>query len=271
MNADQNTVSRRCPPFPEALARVHPDNLDPDGREVAIVRLMLGHGADPKSCWFAGPTSSAGGPQSLTMCVMDYAVRSRSETLLSLVRERGAPVNTKSSSSLATAAERGDLQGVGLLAEGGTPVGTALGGAVKNFRFDVVDYLDTRPGALEFKAPRTTSLADSALARAVDGKVQDGLTASEQAFMTAARRGNTEAVMAELGRGVRINRLDDYSLSAHMRAAAWGHTETVRALLKAGADPDLMDTKDGAAPGSRVVRVGRARRTIDGHGRTTRR
>ena len=59
--------------------------------------------------------------------------------------------------------------------------------------------------------------------------------------MTAARRGETALALAELQRGVRVDRLDDYGLSALMRAAAWGHDETVRALLKAGADANLMN------------------------------
>ena len=139
------------------------------------------------------------------------------------------------------AAQAGDLAQVKALVERGEPIGLALGWAVNSLRLDIVEYLDGRPGALEFKAPRATSAADGLFAKAVDGHVRGGLTQSEQTFMTAARHGDTKAVLAELARGVKVDRIDDYSLTALMRAAAWGHVETVDALLKAGANPDLME------------------------------
>ena len=93
---------------------------------------------------------------------------------------------------------------------------------------------------------RSDAIGPQLFSKAVDGKVQGGLTASEQAFMTAARRGETTAVLSELGKGVKVDRLDDYSLSALMRAAAWGHVETMNALLKAGANPNLMNNRTAA-------------------------
>ena len=243
LNADQRTVGARCRPFPEALAKVHSEKLDGDRRGIEIVRLMLDHGADPGSCWFLGSTKSAGISRSTNRCVTEYAVRSQSDELFKLVMARGAGAGDKGSNAaaLAAAARDGRLDFVRTLAETGAPLNAALGEAVGAFRFEVVAYLDGKPGAREFKAPRDTSLADSALAKVVDGHVQGGLTASEQAFMTAARRGETDAVRAGLAQGVPIDRLDDYSLSALMRAAAWGHNATVGALLKAGANPNLMN------------------------------
>jgi ankyrin repeat protein len=152
-----------------------------------------------------------------------------------------APTATPTTNEVMRAVQRGDFAQVKALVERGEPISLGLGWAVKSLRLDMVEYLDGRPGALEFKAPRATSFAEGLSARMVDGHVQGGLTQSEQTYMTAARHGETKAVLAELARGVKVDRIDDYSLTALMRAAAWGHVETVDALLKAGANPDLMN------------------------------
>ena len=245
LNADQHAVGLRCRPFPEALERVLYD-VKSETRGVEIVRLMLDHGADPNSCWYQGSTKTGGSRQSLDICVAQYAMQSKSAELLNLVTERGATLKGPGTGALIVAVREGNLDVVRSLVDAGAPVSTALGEAVRAFRFDIVQYLDGRPGAREFKAPQASSFADSAFSKVVDGHVQGGLTASEQAFMTAARRGATGAVMSELGKGVKADRLDDYSLSALMRAAAWGHVETVNALLKAGADPNLMNNRKTA-------------------------
>jgi ankyrin repeat protein len=242
LNAGQHTIGAGCRPFPHALDNVHSEKLDGDLRGIEIVRLMLDRGADPNGCWYLGSSKTVGISKSRNMCVIEYAVRSQSDGLFKLVLARSAGGDTSlKAPALAAAARDGRIDMVRALAEAGAPLTTALGEAVSAFRFEVVSYLDGKPGAREFKPPREESFAETTFAKAVDGHVQGGLTSSEQAFMTAARRGETALAMAELERGVRVDRLDDYGLSALMRAAAWGHDETVRALLKAGADANLMN------------------------------
>ena len=257
LNADQGTTGVRCRPFPEAMEKVRPEKLTDNRRGLEIVRVMLDQRADPNSCWLQpsptrGTTRSTSSPSTI-FCVIEYAARSQSMNFVRLAIERGA--NAKGgagASALSEAALLGDLEMVKTLVDAGAPLnevapstgdhgsrGTALGAAVRGLHQQVIAYLEALPGAREFPAPSVLSGAASAASRVVGG--QGGLTASEQAFMTAARKGDLAAVAAGLANGMQVNRLDDYGLSALMRAAAWGRMTIVDALLKAGADPKLMN------------------------------
>ncbi|MEO5924168.1 MAG: ankyrin repeat domain-containing protein [Bryobacteraceae bacterium] len=62
----------------------------------------------------------------------------------------------------------------------------------------------------------------------------------ETPLMAAARTGNTEAVLLLLSRGAFVNAVDPFQeQTALMWASAQGHLDVVKALLKAGADPNL--------------------------------
>jgi ankyrin repeat protein len=238
LNADQNSPGVQCRPVLRVIERV---SLVKDSNSLEMMRVLFDHGADPNGCWTEGAVRVARDTRSNKMCVPEYALESKVEAFIELVRERGGKATGNSAGALLSAARAGKLDLVKSLVQNGAPTKDALGQAVKSFHFDVVAYLDTLPGINEFPPPRDPGLLDKAFIAAVDGKVEGGLNAAEQAFMTAARKGDTKAVRAGLAKGVNVDRLDDYSLSALMRAAAWDHLDTVNALLRAGARPDLMD------------------------------
>jgi ankyrin repeat protein len=104
----------------------------------------------------------------------------------------------------------------------------------------MIAYVRALPGAREFVAPRRLSWLASAVSRLGIGG-QGGLTAAEQAFMSAAQTGNVEALNAAIAEGVQVDRLGDDGKSALIRASGAGHVAAVELLLKAGADPSLMN------------------------------
>lgn len=259
LNAGQQSGTG-CRPFLEALERVQPDHLTKDRRGLAMVRVMLDRGADPNSCWVSrsGRSTQTGtirrtSSSPTPMCVLEHAAHSQSPSLMQLLMERGANVKGGAgASALAAAAGAGALGVVKQLVEAGAPLNDvppsssdlgndipALGAAVNGLHDEVVAYLEEQPGAREFTAPGVLSGAASAASRVVSG--HGGLTASEQAFMTAARRGDVAGLKAALSGGVLADRLDDYGQTALMRAAAWGRTEAVVALIQSGADVNLMN------------------------------
>jgi ankyrin repeat protein len=238
LNADQDSPRVQCRPVLRVIERV---SLIKDSKSLEMMRALFDHGADPNGCWNEGAVRVARNTRSNRKCVPEYALDSKVEAFIELVRERGGKATGNSAGALLVAAREGKLDLVKSLVQNGAPVTDALGQAVKNLHFDVVAYLDTLPGANEFPPPRDPGPIDKAFAAAVDGNVEGGLNAAEQAFMTAARKGDTEAVRAGLAKGVNIDRLDDYSFSALMRAAAWDNLDTVNVLLAAGARPGLMD------------------------------
>lgn len=260
LNADQQQTSgRRCRPFKEAMAKVvFPDRVT----ELAIVRLMLDAGADPSSCWAedrgGGSTRNSSSAPTPYVCAIQYAVRSGAPDFVNLVMEKGANVKGGGgAAALKDAALLGYLPFVKRLVGAGAPLnevprsatdpgsaGTALGAAVRGHYDDVVDYLDSQQGAREFPEPSALSGAASAVTGVLGG--QGGLTAAEQAFMTGARRGDLVAVNAALASGIGVDRFGDDALSALMRAAGWGRTAVVAALLKAGAKPDLINDSQTA-------------------------
>ena len=64
----------------------------------------------------------------------------------------------------------------------------------------------------------------------------------------AASRGDPTVVGELLAQGVDVDDASEYGATALILAALSGHAETVRALLDAGADPDLVDTFYGRSP-----------------------
>ena len=66
--------------------------------------------------------------------------------------------------------------------------------------------------------------------------------------MRAAARNDTAAVAGLVGRGADVNlQTEGTRLTALMCAAYFGHTEVVKALLAAGAKPDLKDATGASA------------------------
>lgn len=262
LNADQTTVvSWRCRPFPEALNRVEPEALTADGRGLEIATLMIDHKADPNGCWL--PPQSRGGSSrgrssttdGVIPCVIEYAVRSQSPRFLRLVIDRGARVKGSAGArALAAAANVGNLEMAKMLVEAGAPVNDvppsgggdrgsktpALGAAIAGGHEDMIAYVRALPGAREFAAPSRGSGLASVVSRWIGG--QGGLTAAEQAFMSAAQTGDLPALRAAITEGVQLDRLGDDGKSALIRAAGAGHVAAVELLLKAGADPNLMNS-----------------------------
>ena len=258
LNADQGTTGVRCRPFEMAISQVEPERLTKDQRPLDIVRLMFDRGADANSCWSIDRSGSSrvrrsSGSESRPVCVIEYAAGTQSDAFVRLAIERGAKVTGGAgAAALGAAAAAGELAIAKTLLAAGAPINEvtsspdpgrtetpALGMAVANFQMEMVAFLEAQPGAREFAPPGALSGAASAAARVVQG--QGGLTAREQTFMTAARRGDVVVIKAHLADGVQVNRLDDLGLSALMRAAAWGRTPAVEALLQAGADVNLMN------------------------------
>jgi ankyrin repeat protein len=255
LNADQRTTGTHCRPFPQAMDAVVPEQLTDDRRAFEIVQLMLEHGADVNSCWLQASSQTRNNRRpsdSGYLCVIEYAARRQSPEMVRLALTRGANVKgAAGASALLEAALVGHLETVKMLVEAGAPVnetpaangskGTslpALGGAVAEMHDDAIAYLEAQPGAREFATPSVMAGAASAVSNAVG---QGGLTAREQTFMTAARHGDVAAVKSALSSGVQVDRIDDFGLTALMRAAAWGQTAAVDALLQAGATPSFMN------------------------------
>lgn len=254
LNADQGYTGARCRPFPEAMEKVLPESMNGAGPRLEIVRSMLDARADPSSCWMQ-PSGRNRSRDGASICVIHYAARSQSTAFVRLAIERGANVKGGGgAAALSAAAGQGNLEAVKLLVEAGAPLNEvsrsaddpgrsdepALGAAVRGYHDPVVAYLESQPGAREFRLPSALSGAASAAAAVVGG--QGGLTAAEQGFMSSARRGDVAAVKAALSSGVQVDRLGDDALSALMRAAGWGRAAVVAALLEAGAKPDLMNS-----------------------------
>jgi len=261
LNADQKTmVSWRCRPFPEALQRVEPEALTEDRRGQEIATLMLDHKADPNGCWLLPRSKgrSSRGTSStkervIPPCVIEYAVSSQSPRFLRLVIDRGARVKGGAGArALAAAANAGNMEMARMLVEAGAPVNDvpesgsdlgsktpALGAAIAGGHEDMIAYVRALPGAREFAAPSRASGLASAVSRWIGG--QGGLTAAEQSFMSAAQTGDVEALEAAIAEGVQVDRLGDDGKSALIRASGAGHVAAVELLLKAGADPSLMN------------------------------
>ena len=265
LNADQTTVvSWRCRPFPEALQRVEPDGLGEDRRGLEIATLMLDHKADPSGC-FLLPMSKGGSSRNRESgtstppppCVIEYAVRKWSPIFLRRVIARGARVKGGAGArALAEAARAGNMEMAKMLVEAGAPVNDvpqeggdlaskvpALGAAVEGGNKDMIAYVRGLPGAREFAAPSRAAGLASALSW-LGG--QGALTKAEQDYMSAAQAGDVGALNAAIAGGVQLNRLGDDSKSALIRASSAGHVAAVEVLLKAGADPNLINSGVGA-------------------------
>ncbi len=69
----------------------------------------------------------------------------------------------------------------------------------------------------------------------------------ETALMAAAEAGCTETVHALLAAGAHVNKIDTDSTTALMRAVAKGHVSIVEALLRAGADVNAINCMGSTA------------------------
>lgn len=69
-----------------------------------------------------------------------------------------------------------------------------------------------------------------------------------EALRAAASHGDVAVVGELLAQGVDVDDASEYGATALVLAALNGHPEVVRALLDAGADPDIVDTFYGRSP-----------------------
>lgn len=93
-------------------------------------------------------------------------------------------------------------------------------------------------------------LVCESLAQEVDGSTQTevGRSKSAEKLWAAARKGDLDAVTAEVERGVEVDTPTPYAATALSFAADRGHLEIVRYLLKEGANPNVQDTFYKATP-----------------------
>src|SRR4030095_7249196 len=89
-------------------------------------------------------------------------------------------------------------------------------------------------------APLIVAAGGCSFAASIDAKGEIALTATES-------RGTVEMVRALLAAGAKPDVVKNNGTSALMAAARFGHTESVRALLDAHADPNLTDAKSRVA------------------------
>lgn len=82
-------------------------------------------------------------------------------------------------------------------------------------------------------------------AQAVGGALQAG---GGETLRAAASHGDVAVVGELLAQGVDVDDASEYGATALVLAALNGHAEVVRALLDAGADPDIVDTFYGRSP-----------------------
>ncbi|HBE66824.1 MAG TPA: hypothetical protein DDW52_01615, partial [Planctomycetaceae bacterium] len=80
------------------------------------------------------------------------------------------------------------------------------------------------------------------------GKTEVEPTQSAEELWAAARKGDLEAVMAEVRGGVDVDTPTPYAATALSFAADRGHLEVVQYLLDAGANPNVQDTFYKATP-----------------------
>ena len=122
----------------------------------------------------------------------------------------------------------------------------------------------------------TIRLAACAVAAMVAaGCAAPPLSPADQALLTAARRGDVDEAKKALAAGANVNAQDSLSGdTALMRAAGFNHAAVARALLEAGAKPDVRRQNnttalhDAAAEGHAevVTLLVNARATVDARG-----
>ena len=75
-----------------------------------------------------------------------------------------------------------------------------------------------------------------------------GVEANKTVLMEAAESGNLRFVELLMANGAKINRRDEFGLSALSFAVRAGHTPMVKFLLSKGADPNVLQTWSGDSP-----------------------
>jgi ankyrin repeat protein len=149
---------------------------------------------------------------------------------------------------LMKAAGRGELDFVKLLVEAGADVdrtnqlgeSALLFSAITGWQ-EVYEYLAplTSP---ELRAEAEKELPAGLLRRSRNNdKLADG-------FISAAARGELDAVIAAIKKGVNINAISAEGNTALIVASAWGHISVVTTLIEAGADLNLGTENYGTTP-----------------------
>lgn len=222
-------------------------HLAADRGSVAVAALLLDHGADPDARTTDGRTALAfaahPGPLKPTAAA----------DVVDLLRARGATVD------LPTAAMLGDLAAMGeLLAEDPTCLdavdaggATALFHAAHDLRLAAVDFLLRHGADVDHALP----YGQTPLSTAVDHAWDEGgpelvarLLAADPTIdlCTAAQLGMTERAEELLASGVSLEDAGRGGYSCLFLAAGAGDSDTVAALLRAGAAPDEPDPYHGA-------------------------
>lgn len=69
----------------------------------------------------------------------------------------------------------------------------------------------------------------------------------DKQLLSASRTGNTRIAQNAIRQGANVNAANKIGYTPLIEAASWGHTETVKLLLNAGANPNMLDNKGNTA------------------------
>jgi ankyrin repeat protein len=193
-------------------------NARPEG-----IQWLLEHGADPNV-----PCGE------LANTPLHQAASSGNAALVSLLIKHGANVNaarTDGRTSYALAVRTGNIDVANQLRAAGA-------------RTDVLTPAD------EFFAAcmRGDEPAALAILHATPGLIAGLTLDDQQIFLTAASRGNSEAVRVMLSLGFDPAAIKDEDSTALHGAAWWGRVNVVKVLLDAGAPVNVRDGRYGSSP-----------------------
>lgn len=178
---------------------------------------------------------------------LEEAVRQQNLDLVRLLIQAGANVNQADSDGctvLMTAAGQSSLEIVKFLVENGADVNACeqwnapLVCAAHGGQREVYDFL--------------YPLASEKIRKLGEKKIDKGVKAKERRekhhiedFIEGAMFGNLAAVEAAIQTGIDVNAIGSNGETALMYAANYGHVPVIRALLDAGADPDILSEEGG--------------------------
>ncbi len=210
-----------------------------------IVNVLLQAGANPEFGVSTYPLS--------------FAIEIGQLDIVSLLIEAGVNVNQKLENNhtfLMEAAISSNLDIVTFLVEMGANVNviredgaTALMCAAMTGQLDIFKYLVplTFP---ELREKASQKLSNGLLYRQ---RKDDKLT---EAFIFASGQGQTDVLREAIYKGINVNATDSYGNTALCLAAYWGKLDTVRILLKSGANLEQKDEQNAWTPLIAAIRLG---------------
>jgi ankyrin repeat protein len=158
--------------------------------------------------------------------------------------------------ALMHAASRGQLEAVKLLVEAGADVNacswktgeTPLLNAADAGEKEVYDYL------YPLVSDDIRRRGERELARGIKLRERKQRKDIEN-FIDAAMNGQVEAVQARIKKGIDINAIGSNGETALMCAAYYGHISTIKVLIKAGANLDILSEEDVTGVGKSALMV----------------